>query len=438
MTSSQRSAGAGFASVGRVLRAVRHGWYALVPALATLALGVWGIGATGPWFDERFTMMALTDGLFVKLYDTPLVPYYGLMWVWSFGGNLVDIGWLRFFSVVTLALGSAAVAVTARRMESVLAGFSAGMLVAIVPGLARYGQEARTYALAAFLVALATLMLVNVMSGGRRVGWVGYGVAMGLAGVVLPISFAAIPAHAVILMGFPDWRRSARDWLAACLFLLPVLAIEFLIGLAGGGGRDWLAVPGIADLPAGISLLASSEYTASFGVLLAVVAALSRVGLRWLGGLGLSVLSIWVVSVTMGSWWTARSFIPLTGILCVAAGLSLARTDWVRALVVLAILAVVSFPDHRAIREPGSRGVEPAEVAALVDQYAQSGDVLRQLPTSGLLQWSVAHYLPGDPRGFTSSSDPASGRYWEMSDVASCPEFQEWSVTGGGRLRLCS
>ena len=418
----------------------RRWWFAAVPALTALALGVWGIGATGPWLDEVFTIDALVNGMLQRPADAPYLPYFSVLWLWSGLGSFTSIEWLRGISVVATVTGTVLVALTANRLAGRYAGFAAGMMFALAPGIARYGQEARPYALPTALVALATLALVVAMDGGRRRWWVVYGLALGAATLVLPISLAAIPAHAVIVTGFPGWREKARDWLAACLFLVPLAAVEALLAVMFPGLHSWLAMPSLADLPAGLTFPITSEYSGSAGTTFAVVlialATLTATGLRWLAGTALSVVAMWVMSVTMMSWWTARSFLPLAALVCVAAGLSVARTDWTRVLVLTGILAVVSLPAHRAVRDPGSRGVDPRDLASIVAENGSSGDVIVVPSDPSLLGWAVTGYL-GDDERFRASTEPGSGRWWAIQADASCSPIQTWSLADGRTLSLC-
>ena len=286
--------------------ALKRWWFALLPAVVTLLLGLWGLGTPAPWLDELFTIEAVTEGLSSHFWDAPMLPYYAFMWSWTLAGNVIDDAWLRLPSVLSMATAAAAASVAARRLSTVPAGFTAGMLLAIAPGVSRYAQEARTYAPAAALVAIATLALVVAMTGGGRRWWFVYGGALGLAAIVLPMSLAAIPAHAVILRSAPAWRTLGRDWLAACLFLVPIAAVDALLAVWFGGTRAWLQPPGVSNLPEAVSLIGNSEYTGvggtAFAVVLVVLAALSRIGLRWLAGLAVSVMAVFVLSVTAGSW----------------------------------------------------------------------------------------------------------------------------------------
>jgi len=423
-----------------MLRGARQWWFAVVPALTALALGIWGIGTTGPWFDERFTIDALVDGMLQRPSDAPYLPYFSLLWIWSGMGNATGIEWVRGLSVLATIAGSVFVVLTAHRLAGRYAGFAAGMMFALAPGVARYAQEARPYALPAALVALATLALVLAMGGASRRWWFAYGIALGAAALMLPVSFAAIPAHAVIITGFPEWRDKVRDWIAACLFLVPIAAIAALLGLWFGGLHDWLAVPAWTDIPAGLTFPVASEWTGAAGTTFAVVlialAALTPAGLRWLVGTAFAVVIMWVLSVTLMNWWTARSFLPLAALLCVAAGLSLARADWTRVLVVTGILAIVSLPAHRSVREPGSRGIDVRYVAAIVDRNGLDGDTLL-VPTSGsLLGWAGTRYLGEDVR-FRQAPVPDGGRWWAIDAGPACDPIQTWTLAEERTLSLC-
>ena len=198
--------GVATASTRGLVQWIRESWYALVPGLTTLLLGTWGIANASLWLDERFTLSAIENGLASHTWEAPLLPYYALMAGWTGAGSIVNDGWLRALSVLAAAVGSVAVAITARRLLTVKAGLAAGMIYCLAPGVSRYAQEARPYALAAALVAVATLLLVDGVLGGKR-PWIGYALALSSAAVLLPVSLAVIPAHAVILTGV---RRVAR------------------------------------------------------------------------------------------------------------------------------------------------------------------------------------------------------------------------------------
>jgi hypothetical protein len=141
----------------------------------------------------------------------------------------------------------------------------------------------------------------------------------------------------------------------------------------------------------------------------------------------------------MMNWWTARAFIPLAAILCVGAGLALARTDWARVLVVTGILAVISLPAHREVREPDSRGIDPRELAAILERHGEAGDTLlvaRPDDPADPLGWAARRYLGQDAR-FRTSAAPGSQRWWTIEAEPECAPIRSWTLRGGGTLTLC-
>lgn len=415
---------------------VRQWWFAIVPALLGGVLAVWGVGSAGPWFDELFTMHAVAHGLAAHLIEAPHLPYYAVAWAWSGAGRIDSIEWLRLLSGLAVVAGSVAVAFAGRRMVNERIGFVAATLFVIAPGISRYGQEARGYALAAACGAMATWALVEAADGGRRRWWVAYGVGLGTAVLILPSAWAILPAHLAILLGYPDRRRHLRDGAATLLALTPVLAVDAFFATAFSALHSWLPSPAIAQLPVGIIYAAHSEYTrAFFPAALVLLGLLSATGRRWLIGLCASVAVVWAVSALGASWWTPRSFLPLAAVLCLAAAAGTVRFPWPVVAALLVVLAAMSIPDHLALRQPGARGPEVEQIIDVLDNAGRAGDRLLITPDDPL-DGAVAVFLTDDKR-FTRTLTPVAGRYWELAREPSCVRFDEWAITGGGPLRLC-
>lgn len=420
---------------------MRRWWFALVPAAVALGLGLWRLGVPGPWLDERYTMTAVIQGLPSQFWEAPMLPYYALMWLWTLGGQVTDIAWLRLPSVIAATACVGIVALTARRLSGERAAFVAALLLALAPGFSRYSQEARTYALAAAFVALATYALVVILQGGSRRWWWAYVLGLAAATPLLPVSLAAIPVHGIVMTTFPGWRRSLGPWIRACLWLVPIALGEVALAAFFSGIRDWLAPPVLADYPEIVAMIADSEYTGVAGSAVAfalvVLAALSARGVRWLLALAMAGALIWLVSYVAGGWWTDRTFMAFAGILAVAASFALREVSWPSSAALVVVVAAMAAPAHVAIREPGSRGDDVREVAAAMDAEGRPGDrVLAVLPWD-LAWWSPEHLLPGDPRFTRVTEVPASGRYWEMEPEATCESPRTWAIPGGSTLRLC-
>lgn len=421
---------------------LRSWWYAAVPALVALALGVWGLGATGPWLDERYTISALENGLDQHVNEAPWLPYYAIAWLWTGFGNATTIEWVRMLSVVATAAAAVCVAVTAKKLGSTRAGLAAGLVLAMAPGVSRYAQEARTYAVPLALVAASTLLLVLAMRGTSRRWWVAYSIAVALGGLVLAVTFAVVLAHAVLLTTFPGWRSRARDWLAACLFVVPVVALEALLAVWLADTHSWVEAPTWGSLSTAWtwSLLgyAGGTLTLLFAVVVAVAGLTTPTGRRWMAAYVVILGLVLVLSLTVMNWWTARTFVPFAGLLCVAAGLGLARMAWPWLLLTLVALAALTVPEHLEIRGPTSRSNDVREIADILRSAAEPGDILVGGTPMNELPWLHRHYLDNDPDLTVASTLPAAGRRWTLQTSPPCTSIRTWSLAYGGTLTLCA
>ncbi len=409
---------------------LRNSWHLLVPAFTTLVIGLWGLGTPAPWGDEQVTIDAVQYPLH-HLWEAPLLPYYGVMWVWSIGGHLDDIAWLRLFSVLCMVGASVFAAATAKLLANAIAGVAAGLIFALAPLVERYSQEARVYALATMLVAAATWSLILALTDKRRRWWIGYAIALVAAAGMFPISLAVVPAHAIILTGFPEWQANLRRWFLWCLWLLPVAAAQVWMSTRFGFMHSNFAKPDLQAILGSPAIILGS----TFGVAVVVLGLTTRIGLRWVLGTALGVASVAIVSWLSTSWWLERSFKPLTTLLCIAAGLALAKVGRAQVVAVLVVLAIVAFPELQAARQPEARGSDAREIAVIMDANGTKGDFVLQ-DQEALPWWTVEHILK-DWERFTVTKTPVPGRYWELLVEPTCQDFREWKIIGEVPLRLC-
>ncbi|TDC67853.1 hypothetical protein E1193_31465, partial [Micromonospora sp. KC606] len=181
----------------------------LVPTLATLAVGLVGIGHAQPWRDELATWSAATRPLpdllrLTGTLDATAGPYYLLMHGWvRLGGDSPAA--LRLPSALAMAAAAGLTAVLTSRLLGARAGLLAGLIFTVLPGTSRYAQEARPYALATFLAVLATLLLVTALRRPTWPCWAGYAAAAAGLGLAHLLALALLAAHAVVVLA--SWWR---------------------------------------------------------------------------------------------------------------------------------------------------------------------------------------------------------------------------------------
>jgi mannosyltransferase len=414
-----------------------------LPTLASVVLGIWGLDSVALWNDEIFTARAIGNGLtgiYWQLWEAPLVPYYLLEWLWTGGGAIGGDFWLRASSVLCMAI---AVALTTRiglLLGGTRVALAAGLLLVATPSVDRYAQEARGYALATALVALATALLVQLAERApSRLLWVSYSACLLAMGVVAPYALVVVPSHLVLLVSDRRWRPTLRGWWKSLLPLVLVVAVGAVAVARFSGLHEWAPPPSATQLPASLLWVFQGDWggvrAALFGAVLVVLAVVSRTGIRWVAGAVTGVVSVFLVSLGPMSWWIPRTVVPLSVLMAVGAALAFARMrGWLMAgiLVAIAILVVPAFAESR---QPGARGLDVHAAVRVIDANGRPGDVVNTA-VNDLLSWGVQRYSnrPGD---FTYAPD-ASGRAWVLDDGVVCSRVGEWSVPPDGTLVLCS
>lgn len=134
-----------------------------VLALLALGVGLFRIDRPAPWVDEAVTVLVVRrpwGGIppLLQGADAPLVPYYLLAKAWaSMLSWLPTLVAVRTLSAVAAALTVAALFTIVARLNGVLAGSLAAVILTSLAGFSRYAQEARPYALLIMTSTLAWL-----------------------------------------------------------------------------------------------------------------------------------------------------------------------------------------------------------------------------------------------------------------------------------------
>lgn len=182
-------------------------WRGGAPAvlIGLALLGGWGLrlyrlGAQSFWYDEGTSITVAPRDVPTILASAaadihpPL--YYLLLHVWVALAGVTEYA-ARFPSALVGTLTVALVARLGRDLLPTPGGLAAALLAATAPLPIWYSQEARMYALATCLGALATLLLLRALRRPRPVLWIVY--ALTIAATLYSHYFAAaVPlAHAV-------------------------------------------------------------------------------------------------------------------------------------------------------------------------------------------------------------------------------------------------
>ncbi|MEU2627030.1 glycosyltransferase family 39 protein [Kitasatospora sp. NPDC007106] len=449
----------------------------LLPALVAAYRCLDGIGARQMWRDEHASWWAATLNTadfraLLSNIDAVIAPYYLLLRAWTpaFGDSPAS---LRTPSAIAIAVSASLVALLARRvhraaggsdLSASLTGAGAGTAFALLPAVARYGQEARPYAFAVLLSLLAGVLLLRCLDGRSGAAWAWYGVTLTLAGAAHLVCLLVLPAHAAAVL--TSWIRSRRaavalNWLLATLLGLAGISVLVLRGNSQSKQIAW-------NNPTRDDLVQLPRDLLGSWPAAAVVLALALLGL-WAARRHVGLLAVWALLPPLLTFATAdRLHLFLDRYLLFTAApvvvLAAAGTAWILSplrrntalggvAVVLAatLLAGITVLDRSAmaairnnpVAEPDYRGA-----AALLAAEAKPGDGMvfnsqlnarrafayelrdRPAPTDVMLQ-----YYPEDLGRFqgTECDDPSecarySDRLWLVSTAAGPNPFAQMAA----------
>jgi mannosyltransferase len=430
--------------MGAVSAQLKDKGYLVFAAVLSLAFSLRGITTLPLSHDEFYTLHALTQGLATHVWEAPLLPYYGLMWLWSVDGNLTSDVWLRLPSTFAVVGAAVATAAVAARLHTRRAGFVAAILMALSAAAQRYGQDARPYALGMGLFALATYLMVRGIQQDSRGWWILYAITIVVGGAIVPQGLVVVIAHGMYVLLSRVPRATARNWALAASATIPLLVAgaTFMLIDKFPMMHNWVSAPTLLDLPTGIiwvgeagatSVAASSAY----GLALVLMAFLSHVGRSLILGTLTGALLIWLVSIATTSFWMGRSFLPLVPMAIAAAAISLASLSYRSAIPITLILCLTAIPAYTAVRLPRTGEADMRKAVEIVASEGLPGTEIFGDSTDayGLAQ-AWLHYGTGEQE-FTVTRDPQS-RYWTVYGSKSCVPEQTWELGGNATLRLCS
>jgi len=445
-------AGGGEAPGRRAAFSAGTAWMLALPPVVTLVIMLWGITGPSYWRDEAATMSAAQrplGNLFRTLGNIDAVhgAYYVIIWVMvrlDGTGELVT----RLPSAVAMAVAAAAVAALGGRLVSPRAGLAAGLVFAVLPVVSWYGQDARPYAMAVALAAVASYLLIRALDAepeGSRVRWLtGYAACLAALGFIDIFGLVLIVAHAVTVAirclheagvgrdGQPEagprrayagdpggsrlspsgWRAGgsggvvpprqalALGWLAAAVAGAVVASPVLALGYTQRGTNAWLGLPGNGAL---------RQFTGLFGpttMLIAVVVVIAggivvsaafgprRLRLSWPGSLPALCLP-WLIlpplillagSYLVTPMYTQRYILFCVPAIALLAGAGLAALGWVAGAVALVVIGVLGIPSQQHDRGADGHGDNVRQADRIVAEYMRPGDAVLEYKAENFAQ----------------------------------------------------
>ncbi len=409
------------------LPAPRHIW--AVPAALTLVICLVGAWHQVLWQDELATYTASTRSLgdlidLARERDAVLSPYYASLHIWTevFGASPVS---LRIPSALAMAGAAAAAALIGARAFGPRAGLIAGLLFAVIPTVAEYGQEARPYAFAMLFAAVATLFLLRALERPATGRWVVYAMALVALGAAQLTALAVVVAHAAIVaLAAPrrTRRRLLLGWAAASGAAGVALAP---LAYAGAGQTEQLA--GVAETSLRVLGDLPSDLVGGTGVAIALLALAAagairrrRAALPWLALALVPVLVFLLVSIEQPVLRSRYLLLILIGVV-VLAGAALADSPRLVAGLAVAAVAALGLSAQVDLRGVTKNDNQPdyREIASIIEAESKPGDAI-VMPTERGIRFRIGLevYLadanrPDDVLATRSPAESAALDAWE-------------------------
>lgn len=379
------------------------------PSGATLALSVGAItllavilnfhalGGRPLWFDEGLSLgcarLSWPDAAFLAAHEPVQWPFYMVLRFFLLFGNSETV--IRMPSALFTIACVPLIFFVSRRLFGDLAGLVSAILVAVNADMVKYGQEARSYAMEAFLVIASVYVVCDYVERQNRRTQVLYVLLCTLAIYTHMYAVLAVLAEGISLLLLPPQEFPRRGWLQTYLaifiltipmwlfigriprretFFIPPLSLDYVVGVfnqisgftgsLGGGLYLWVLVVALLCAVSAWRTMGRSKKTWAFS--LPVLAA------------GLPMFIAIVAHSTGRPFMFERYMLVCIPGFALAAGALVAARPRGKIVVPLAVVfAVVGlFGVRNYFKLDYVRSEDYPELAKLITANAQPGDAI--------------------------------------------------------------
>lgn len=342
------------------------GWKLGSPALGEDELATWGMVSAG-WADFRSVLANV---------DATVAPYYVLMRLWAAVAGDSDV-MLRLPSVLCAAATAGVVAAIGIRLGGRLVGLLAGLLFAALPGVSRYAQEARPYALVMLAAAGSTYVLLRALDRGRVRTWVAYAFLILVLGLAHVVALLLVLAHGLLVIRVRRSGRAFAAWAGAVAAgAAPIVPLLYLGQSQSGGQIGWIPPLSWARLAETPERLFGAALIA--GVVLAL--ALAALSMRP----PLQAVTLWAVVPVAGlaaaaaitPLWVPRYLLFVLPAWVLLAAFALRGLTVLRGVVAVLAVAALSAPAQTTMRTGYGHELASRDISLVIKANGSPGDAV--------------------------------------------------------------
>ncbi len=399
------------------------------PILIPLALArLIGLGSASIWYDEAFSVFAARQPLF-RMLELLSIDFTPPLWEMIIHPLAWGPLWLVRLPALLFSVGAAWLAwEIAGHKQPVL--FTA---MALLPGLLWHAQDARAYALLAFLYLLAAWFAIK----GR---WFGLTAACGLI-LYTHATGAAFVVGALVLALY----HHSRSWkqILLCGFLSVLSFLPWVPGwLQNGTSGHWIPTMTLEWFLSQLSLSFWIGSTVSFTQLIffifllffSLVFAFIRIRytLKTAILFVIPLVMMLAVSFTFHNVFIYRGLIPFVLPFAIWLVETIDGTKWLNRLLTPAWIALVVV--SLVTWNPSARGASLEQAADTIEENWQDGDLIYY--ATGSVALPFAYYLPdkptyimgGEQHAGLGKPDILTGYGFEIADLDDLEYQRLWLI----------